>query len=396
MAMVGSHTPRQCGIATFTADLRAAIAARFPDLDSFVAAVTDPGQHYPYPEWVRLEIDQDDPSSYRRAAEVLNGKSLDVLSVQHEYGIFGGKAGAYLLDLLREVRMPVVTTLHTILAQPDPHQWMVMDEICRVSARMVVMSAHGANLLRRVHGVPARRIDLIHHGIAQVPFHANSKDRIGLGGRRVILTFGLLAPDKGIENVIEAMPAILRVFPDAVYVVLGGTHPHVRARHGETYRAMLEGLARALGVADSVVFLNRFVPPGELSDFMAAADIYITPYLKMEQITSGTLAYALGAGRAVISTPYQYARELLAEGRGVLVPCRDPDAIARGVADLLGDDAKRMAMRRKAAEFGRTMAWPVVAGGYLEAFVRACRDRAARPEPEPGPWRVAQLPLEQL
>lgn len=394
MALVGSHIPRQCGIATFTADLRAAIAARFPGLDCFVAAVTDPGQHYPYPECVRLEIAQDDPSSYRRAAEVLNGRSLDVLSVQHEYGIYGGKAGTYLLDLLREVRMPVVTTLHTILAQPDPHQWTVMDEIIRISARMVVMSAHGAALLRRVHGVPARKVDLIHHGIPQVPFHANTRSELGLGGRRVILTFGLLAPDKGIETVIEAMPAILKVFPEAVYVVLGGTHPHIRARHGESYRTMLEGRARALGVADRVIFQNRFVPQEELNAFLAAADIYITPYLKMEQITSGTLAFALGAGRAVISTPYQYAKELLAHGRGVLVPCRDPEAIARNVVDLLGDDAKRMAMRRKAAEFGRTMAWPVVAGGYLETFSRAVRERAGRPEPETGPWQVAQLPLE--
>jgi glycosyltransferase involved in cell wall biosynthesis len=395
MAMVGSHTPRQCGIATFTADLRAALAARAPGLDCLVAAVTDPGQHYPYPAWVGLEIDQDDPASYRRAAEALDGLGLDVLSVQHEYGIYGGRAGAHLLDLLQRVRVPVVTTLHTILAQPDPLQWTVMDGILRHSARIVVMSSHGAAILRRVHGLPARRIDLIHHGIPPVPFHGGTKERLGLDGRRVILTFGLLAPDKGIETVIEAMPAILQAFPDTVYVVLGGTHPHVRARHGESYRTMLEQRARALGVADRVVFHNRFVPLAELTEFLAAADLYVTPYLKMEQITSGTLAYALGAGRAIISTPYQYARELLADGRGALVPRGDPDALARTAVDLLGDDAKRMAMRRKAAEFGRTMAWPVVAGGYLQTFQKAIRERAARPAPDAGPWKVAQLPLEQ-
>lgn len=394
MALVGTHTPRQCGIATFTADLRAAIAGRFPGLDSCVAAVTDPGQRYAYPECVRVEIDQDDPSSYRRAAERLNGIGLDVVSVQHEYGIYGGRAGACLLDLVRALRMPVVATLHTILAQPDPHQWTVLDELIRLSARIVVMSTHGGALLRQVHGLPARKIDLIHHGIPPVPRHGPARIRLGLGGRRMLFTFGLLAPDKGIETVIEAMPAILRAFPDTVYLVLGASHPHVRARHGETYREMLGQRARDLGVAASVVFDNRFVTQAELADHLAAADIYITPYLKMEQITSGTLAYALGAGRAIISTPYHYARELLADGRGVLVPCRDPDAIARNVVDLLGDDGKRMAMRRKAAEFGRSMAWPVVAEGYLDSFARACRGGAGRNQAGAGDWRAAQLPLE--
>ncbi|MGA2080061.1 MAG: glycosyltransferase family 4 protein [Holophaga sp.] len=394
IAFLGTHTPRQCGIATFTADLRSAIAARYPQLDCFVVAVDDPLQRYSYPECVRMEIAQEDPSSYRKAADVLNGWSPDVVSLQHEYGIFGGRAGSHVLGFLRGLRAPVVTTLHTILSQPDPHQWTALDEIIRFSERLVVMSAHGASLLRKVHGVPQRRIDLIPHGIPQVPFHSLTKGQLGLGGRQVLLTFGLLAPDKGIEYVIEAMPAILEAFPQAVYVVLGASHPHIRARQGESYRTMLEHRARNLGVADHVVFRNRFVTQDELTEYLAAADIYITPYLKMEQSTSGTLAYALGAGKAVISTPYRCAKELLADGRGVLVPCRDPDSIAREVAGLLGDDARRMAMRRKGAEYGRAMAWPVVAAGYLESFGRACRDHA-RLDPDAPPWRAVQLPLEQ-
>jgi len=379
--MLGNHTPRQCGIATFTADLSAALVNRAPQLDCFIVAMNDPMKRYAYPPCVRVEISQEDPSSYRRAAGILNGRGLDVLSVQHEYGIFGGSAGSYLLDLLGDLRVPVVTTLHTVLPEPDAHQWTAMDAIIRRSDRIVVMSAHGAELLRKVHGVASGRIDLIPHGIPEVPFHSRNKGRLGLGGRQVLLTFGLLAPDKGIEYVIEALPAILERFPDAVYVVLGASHPQVRARQGEAYREMLEQRARRLGVAGSVIFHNRFVSPAELTEFLAAADIYITPYLKLEQITSGTLAYALGAGKAVISTPYLYARELLAEGRGILVPARDPGAIALRAAELLGDDAMRLAMRLRAADYGRSMTWPMVAGRYLESFSRAAQEHGVRPAP---------------
>jgi glycosyltransferase involved in cell wall biosynthesis len=389
IAMLGNHTPRQCGIATFTADLKAAITTRFPQLDCFVLAMNDPMKHYAYPPCVRVEIDQEDPSSYRKAGAFLNARALDVLSIQHEYGIFGGSAGSHVLGLMRDLRMPVVTTLHTILPEPDAHQWTAMEEVIRLSERLVVMSAHGAALLGKVHGVPRRKIDLIPHGIPAVPFHSRDKRRLGLDGRRVLLTFGLLAPDKGIEYVIEALPGILERFPETVYVVLGASHPHIKAQQGESYREMLEHRARRLGVADHVIFHNRFVAQAELTEYLAAADIYITPYLKLEQITSGTLAYALGAGKAVISTPYLYAKELLAEGRGILVPVRDPGAIAREVVDLLGDDARRMAMRQRAADYGRTMTWPVVAGSYLESFSRARLDRAARLAPRTRSWQAA-------
>ena len=378
IAILGNHTPRQCGIATFTTDLSDSIASEFPDLDCFVLAMNDAGRHHEYPARVRFEIAESDAASYRRAADFLNVNDVDLVCVQHEYGIFGGKAGSHVLALLRELRMPIVTTLHTILAEPTPAQRAAMDEITQLSERLVVMSAHGAALLRDVHGVPERKIDLIPHGIPNSPFATRSKDQLGLEGKFVILTFGLLSPDKGIEHVIDALPAILAHHPEAVYVVLGATHPHVKERQGETYRLMLELRAQRLGVDSSIIFHDRFVSQAEVVEFLSAADIYITPYLKPEQITSGTLAYAVGAGKAVISTPYLYAQELLVDGRGILVPWRDPQAIAREVVDLLGNDAKRLALCERAAEYGRNMRWPVVASRYVESFEQARSEHAQR------------------
>jgi glycosyltransferase involved in cell wall biosynthesis len=376
--MLGNHLPRQCGIATFTSDLGDALASEFSEFDCFVLAMNDPGKRHAYPARVRFEIGESDLASYRRAADFLNVNAVDVLCVQHEYGIFGGKAGSHVLALLRELRMPIVTTLHTILAEPNPQQRAAMQELTQLSERLVVMSAHGASLLRDVHEVPDRKIDLIPHGIPSVPFLSRSKDQLGVEGKSVILTFGLLSPDKGIEHVIDALPAILTRFPDTVYIVLGATHPHVKERHGETYRLMLENRAQRLGVDSSMIFHNRFVSQGELTEFLAATDIYVTPSLNPEQTTSGTLAYAVGSGNAVISTPYRYARELLADGRGVLVPWRDPQAIAREVVDLLGDDAKRLALRKRAAAHGRDMLWPAVARRYVESFECARTEHAQR------------------
>jgi glycosyltransferase involved in cell wall biosynthesis len=376
--MLGNHLPRQCGIATFTSHLGDAIASEFSEFDCFVLAMNDAGRRHAYPARVRFEIGESDLASYRRAADFLNVNAVDVLSVQHEYGIFGGKAGSHVLALLRELRMPIVTTLHTILAEPNPQQRAAMEELTQISERLVVMSVHGASLLREVHAVPDRKVDLIPHGIPSVPFASRSKDQLGVEGKSVLMTFGLLSPDKGIEHVIDALPAILTRFPDTVYIVLGATHPHVKERHGESYRLMLERRAQRLGVDSSMIFHNRFVSQDELTEFLAATDIYVTPYLNPEQATSGTLAYALGAGKAVISTPYSYARELLAEGRGVLVPRRDPEAIAREVVDLLGDEAKRLALRKRAASHGRDMLWPAVARRYVESFERARNEHAAR------------------
>jgi glycosyltransferase involved in cell wall biosynthesis len=378
VAMLGNHVPRRCGIATFTTDLSDAIAAEFSALDCFVLAMNDAGWRHAYPPRVRFEIAESDLASYRRAADFLNVNAVDIVGVQHEYGIFGGKAGSHVLALLRELRMPIVTTLHTVLGEPNPLQRAVMDELTQLSERLIVMSTHGAALLREVHGVPERKIDVIPHGIPRVPFTAHNKDRLGVEGKSVILTFGLLSPDKGIEYVIDALPAILARHPETVYIVLGATHPHVKERYGETYRLMLEHRAQRLGVDSSMIFHDRFVSQDELTEFLAAADIYVTPYLNPDQITSGTLAYAVGSGKAVISTPYLYARELLADGRGILVPWRDSRAIAREVIDLLGDDVARLALRERAAAHGRDMAWPAVARRYLQSFERARTEHTAR------------------
>lgn len=377
VALLGNHLPRQCGIATFTTHLAEAIATVEPEVDCLVLAMNDGLHRHGYPERVRFELPDNDLGAYARAADFLNVNAVDVLCVQHEYGIFGGKGGAHLLTLLRQLRMPVVTTCHTILTSPTLQQRRVMNEVIALSDRMVVMTSAGAEILRDVHGVDETTIDVIPHGIPDVPF-AGSKSRLGVEGRPVILTFGLLSPDKGIEFVIDALPSILSHYPDVVYIVLGATHPHIIEHHGETYRLMLEDRAKRLGVDGSVIFHNRFVSQSELSEFLAAADIYITPYLNPEQITSGTLAYALGAGKAVISTPYTYARELLADDRGVLVPFRDPSAIGSTIVGLLDDPEKRLRMRRRAAAHGRAMLWPAVARSYLDTFERARSENALR------------------
>jgi glycosyltransferase involved in cell wall biosynthesis len=379
LAVVGNHTPRRCGIATFTADLSDALRGVVPELDCFVVAMNDAGRHYAYPEHVRAEVADAELASYRRAADFLNVNDVDLVSLQHEYGIFGGEAGAHVLVLLRELRMPIVTTLHTILAEPSPAQRAVMDEICSLSERLVVMSADGVELLRRVHRVPPEKVDLIPHGVPSLPGAGESKAKLGVEGKRVLLTFGLLSPDKGIEHVIDALPVIVKSCPDVVYVVLGVTHPHVKERHGEAYRLMLESRARRLEVDGNLVFHDRFVSNRELVQFLSAADIYITPYLNAEQITSGTLAYAVGCGKAAISTPYRYARELLAEGRGVLVPWKDSAAIATQVVGLLGDEPRRMEIERRAAVFGRKMEWPVVALSHMASYRRARAERGDRP-----------------
>ncbi|HXK18386.1 MAG TPA: glycosyltransferase family 4 protein [Polyangiaceae bacterium] len=370
VALVGNHLPRKCGIATFTTDLSRSVS-ELTGRSTLVVAMNDAGQSHAYPPQVRFEVAEDELSAYRRAAQYLNASGVEVVSLQHEYGIFGGKCGSHVLTLLRELRMPVVTTLHTILTSPSPLQKTTLDQVIALSERLVVMSEHGANTLRELHGVPAARIDVIPHGIPLASQGTRGKGPLGFGDRPVILTFGLLSPDKGVEYVIEAMPAILQQHPNAIFVVLGATHPHVKERHGEAYRLELQARKRRLHIEASVVFHDRFVEDDELAEFLSAADIYITPYLNPQQSTSGTLARAVAAGRAVISTPYWHARELLADGRGVLVPVRDAAAIARAANELLGNDVARAEVGARAAEHARSSSWPVVAQSYLESFTRA-------------------------
>jgi glycosyltransferase involved in cell wall biosynthesis len=373
IAFLGGYVPRKCGIATFTHDLFRAVSDGSSGSETWVAAVTDRADGYDYPLEVRLKVDENDPNSYRRAARYLNFSRPDVLCVQHEFGIYGGPAGSHLLTLLKEVKAPVVTTLHTILAKPDIDQRRVMDELIRRSARLVVMAERGARILREVYRVDPDTIDVIPHGIPDVPLGGGelAKKKLGYEGKRILLTFGLLGPGKGIEYAIRAMPAVVEQVPDAVYVILGATHPHLVAREGEAYRLGLEALAEECGVSGHVVFDNRFVSPADLECFMAAADIYLTPYPNEAQITSGTLARAFGSGKAVVSTPYWHAQELLADGAGVLVPARDSEAISREVCQLLGDPGRMIAMCERSYQDGRAMIWPAVADRYLEAFVKA-------------------------
>lgn len=373
IAFIGNYTPRRCGLATFTTDICEAIAAEFPATSCFAGAVNDRPEGYDYPSRVRFEIDQDDPESYRRAADFIHINNVEVVSVQHEFGIYGGPAGAYLLDFLDALRKPVITTLHTVLKRPDATQAEVMRRLDQRSDRFVVMAERGRRLLIDVYGVDPAKIDLIPHGVIDMAFVDSNfyKDVFDAEGKTVLLTFGLLSANKGIENVIAALPAILADHPEVVYLVVGATHPHLIAAEGEVYRESLQALAVKLGVEKQVVFHNRFVSMDELKEFIGGADIYLTPYRNEDQITSGTLAYTFGAGKAVISTPYWHARELLAADRGVLVPFDDSAAITLAVKELLAHPTRMTAMRKRAWKAGRGMIWPEVARRYMESFDKA-------------------------
>lgn len=377
IAFIGNYLPRQCGIATFTTDLCESIATKYSQTTCIAVPVNDTEAGYSYPPRVRFELTEKDISSYRRAADFLNINSVDLVSLQHEYGIFGGKAGSHILVLLRELRMPIVTTFHTILRDPDPDQKRVLEEIAALSDRLVVMSKRGVEFLQEIYGIQQEKIDLIPHGIPDIPFVDPSfhKDLFGVEGKIVLLSFGLLSASKGIENVISALPAILTRHPNVVYIIVGATHPHVIRNEGETYRLSLQWLAREKGVEGQVIFYNRFVSMEELLEFISVADIYITPYLNEAQITSGTLAYTLGAGKAVISTPYWYAQEILEEGRGVLVPFGDQATLADRVIQLLDNESERQAMRKRAYVFGQEMIWSKVASQYMKSFNRARTER---------------------
>jgi glycosyltransferase involved in cell wall biosynthesis len=407
IAFVGTYPPRQCGIATYTHDLRAAVAARLPDAECLMLPVVGADADLGGGDEVRFTIRDDGPAAYRRAAEYLNLLNADVVSLQHEYGIFGGPAGSHVLSLLRSLRMPVHTTLHTVLAGPAGDQRDVMEELLGLSARVAVMTRRGRQLLQECYGVDESRIDVIPHGIPDVPLvdPATARAALGIEAGRMLLTFGLLSPNKGVEFAIMALPSIVAARPDTRYVVLGATHPDLRRAEGEAYRHRLERLADRAGVRRHVLFLDRYVDVRELTDFIAAADVYVTPYLNEDQITSGTLAYAFGCGKPVVSTPYWHAAELLAEGRGVIVPFRDSAAIAEAVNGLLLDDDRRRRLAERAWREGRAMTWSRVASRAIEAFRAArrtvpprCRRRpAAGPDPEVrGPGPLPALKLDHL
>ena len=382
IAVIGNYLPRHCGIATFTTDLCSAISAEYGTARLLALPVNDTEEGYDYPSRVRWSLAQDDVKSYKEAADFLNFNNIDMVCLQHEYGIFGGPAGSHILHLLRGLKMPVVTTLHTVLREPDPNQLMVMEEIAELSDRLIVMSQLSSQFLQEIFKVPGRKIDMVPHGVPDLPFLDPNfyKDRFGVEGKAVLLTFGLLSPNKGIENVIQALPEILSKHENVAYIVAGATHPHILRREGEKYRASLQALAKDVGVESQVIFHNRFVSPEEMLEFIGVADIYITPYRHEAQVVSGTLAYALGAGKAIISTPYWHAIELLDDRRGALVPFQNPGAIAHKTIELLDTPAIRHAMRKRAYLFAREMVWKRVAQGYMESFARVRSDRMEAPK----------------
>jgi glycosyltransferase involved in cell wall biosynthesis len=377
VAFIGNSLPRRCGIATFTTDLQQAIATSGGSSDTTIVAMTDRGRHYDYPPVVGLQVQDGNLEEYQRAAHFINAGKFDVVSLQHEFGIFGGDAGSHVMTLLAQLAMPIVTTLHTVLSKPSTIQRRVLREIIGVSSTVIVMAEKGRELLRAEYAVPAEKIEIIPHGIPDCAFVEPdaAKLRRGFAGRAVVLTFGLISPNKGIEIMIEAMPAILRSGADAVYVVLGATHPNLVRLEGESYRQRLQQRTRELDIEAHVVFLDQFVDQSTLIDFISMSDVYVTPYLNEAQMTSGTLAYSFGLGRAVVSTPYWHARELLADGRGILVPFEDPAALGIEIAALLTDHARRQGLQKQAYAYSRSMIWQRVAERYLGAFEKSVSHR---------------------
>src|SRR5258708_1211285 len=373
IAVIGNSLPRRCGIATFTTDLQQAISTSHRNLETCIVAMTDRGQAYDYPPAVVFEIKDDNIEEYMRAADFLNAARFETVCLQPEFGIFGGEAGSHILVLLSRPTMPVVTAFHTVLAKPTAIQRAVMERIVEASSKVVVMANKGRELLRSVYQVPDNKIEIIAHGIPDVAFVGPdaAKARLGFGGRSVVLTFGLLSPNKGIEVMIDAMPSILKRCADAVYVVLGATHPNLVRDQGEAYRDSLITRVRELGVEEHVLFLDQFVDQSTLLEFISMCDVYVTPYLNEAQMTSGTLAYSFGLGKPVVSTPYWHARELLADGCGVLVPFGDPAAIGNEIPNLLTDHARRQPTSRRAYTASRTMTWERTAERYITAFENA-------------------------
>lgn len=385
VAHVASYPPRECGIATYTADLVSSLSKEFPDQKNIVIAVNDREAHYNYAEEVEFQIEQDNEATYAAAADFVNRSGISLVSVQHEHGLFGGRDGDYILTFLTKVSVPVITTLHTVHLEPTRNFKKVTSRVAAQSDSLVVLATTARPILEDTYSVPAERMHFIPHGAPKVSrrigLRRATKRRLGLDGRRILTTFGLINPDKGIEYVLEALPEIVDTYPDVVYLVVGESHPQVRLRRGEGYRRKLLRMVSNLGLQRHVRFHNRFLPFEELIRYLLATDVYIIPYLNPNQIVSGTLAYAVATGKAIVATPFLYAEEVLAEGRGILVDFRDPDGIAQAVLRLLSDRQLLLEMDRRAYDYGRKMTWPRVARKYRKLFRRVLQRRSRR---QPG------------
>ena len=386
IAIVGTYVPRRCGIATFSQDLLGALEQGTPRVTCRMVAVTDEPGTYDYPEEVRFQIDQNDPASYLAAAEYLNVSNIDVVILQHEFGLYGGPAGAHLIEFLHRLDAPLITTLHTVLNTPDHDQQRVMNELVQHSASLIVMAEKGRQILEEVYAVPPGKIAVVPHGIPDNVLGATNiaKQQLGFAEKTLVMTFGLLSPGKGIETMIAALPQLVHANPELIYAVVGATHPQLRTTEGERYRDRLCGLADDLGVAGHLQFIDRYVDLPDLMELLAACDVYVTPYLNEAQICSGTLAYAVGLGKPVVSTPYWFAQELLAEDRGLLVPFGAPQAMADAVGRYLTDPGLRHQAEERAFALGRTMTWPAVAKRYRTIISSAAGLSISPEQRQPG------------
>lgn len=371
IAMLGSYPPRECGIATFTADLVAAL-----DQQSVrplkVIAMDEPGAERSYGSNVVWRIQQNDPQSYLDIAAAVGRSNVDLVAIQHEYGLFGGDDGEQLLQFVEALSQPAVTTLHTVLPKPSAHMREVTRALCSMSAEVVVLARSAIPMLRDIYGVDTRRVSFVHHGIPSVEYRPElgraAKARFGFAGRTLLSTFGLINPDKGIEYAIQALPSLVARHPNLLYLVLGETHPGIRRHSGERYREELQALVDSLGLHDHVRFENRYMELEELVSYLTATDIYLMPYLNPDQIVSGTLAYAVGCGKAVVATQFRYAQEMLADGRGIVVPFRSAEGIGTALGSLLDNPRLRAEMEMNAYNFSRAMEWPSVAASYRAIF----------------------------
>ena len=403
IAIVGNYLPRICGIATFTSDLSEALAHKLPNPENVIAiAMDDIEEGYDYPERVKFEIRENVLRDYINATDFLNLNQIDMVILQHEYGIFGGKDGVHIIHMLKNLKIPTIITLHTVLSKPSGEQRAIIQELAKYSQKFVVMAHKAKEILNDIYKIPNSMISIIAHGIPDIPFVDPYfyKDKFGLEDKRVILTFGLIGPSKGIEFMIEALPKIIKKHNNTIYIILGVTHPSLLRTHGEEYRHFLLRKVKNLDLEDYVQFHNKFVDIEILTEYLIATDIYMTPYLSKEQITSGTLAYAVGAGNAVVSTPYLYAEELLANGRGRLVPFRDSESISEEINELLSNEHKRNTIRKKAYLHGRAMVWKEVAERYLRIVGEVFEQRTAYPGPlkvsDPIAKIIDELPLINL
>jgi len=371
---LGSYPPRECGIATFTKDVVDAYDRAF-GFSSPVIAIDEPDAEVRrYPPEVVARIKEQSRESYARAAELVSVYPIELVNIQHEYGLFGGERGEWLVDFIRVLQKPVVLTMHTVLPDPDSDYLRVTRALCEQASKVVALSETGRGLLENVYGVDPERLAVIHHGVPDVPFQDTdaAKASFGIGQRTVISTFGLISRGKGLEYAIEAMRDVVKRHPETLYLILGETHPVVRRQEGESYRESLISMVRDFGLNYNVQLIDKYLDFDEVVSYLAATDIYLTPYLNPAQIVSGTLAYAVGCGKAIVSTPYLYAQELLAHNRGFLCEFRDADSIARRLNMLLDDPALRRATERRAYRFGRQMTWPHVASQYGALFAELC------------------------